>query len=263
MRLTPEAIRAKKSKKEKIVALTAYDYPFAKILDEEGVDIIMVGDSLGMVVLGYENTLSVTMSDMMHHARAVSRAVRHALVVVDMPSGSYSTPELALANAQKFIAEAGADAVKLEGGLEIEPQLKALRQKSIPVMGHLGLLPQSVKEKGGYKIQGRTKEEAEKILKDAELLEYWGAFAVVLECIPQDLGERITRKISIPTIGIGAGAQTDGQILVTYDLLGFEGAVKPRFVRTYAGLNLLVRNAVHHFQKDVQTGNFPSAEESY
>lgn len=263
MRLTAKAIFDKKGKGEKIIALTAYDFPFARILDEEGMDVVLVGDSLGMVLLGYESTIPVTMKDMLHHTKAVSRAVRRALLVADMPFGSYDTPEKAVSNAQRFLKEANADAVKLEGGLKIREQLKALIGVGIPVMGHVGMLPQSINEMGGYKVQGKNKAQADKILEDAVLLDELGAFSIVLECIPQTLGARITKEVKCPTIGIGAGPKTDGQVLVLHDLLGFKAPVRPRFVRRYGDIEKEIRLAVSAYREDVLNGKFPSKEEGY
>lgn len=262
MRITPKTIFAKKKRCEKITVLTAYDYPFAKILDEAGVDIILVGDSLGMVVLGYSSTLPVTMADMIHHTRAVARAVKQALVVSDMPYRSYRMPSEAVKNA-KQLKKAGAQAVKLEGGKAVQKQVAAILKAGIPVMGHGGMLPQSVEKLGGYKVQGRDSNQAEKIFEDALLLDRLGAFAIVLECVPQELGRRISLAVTCPTIGIGAGAGTDGQVMVLHDMLGFEGKVRPRFVRPYAQLTEQTRAAVQHYIEDVQRGRFPSKEESY
>ena len=261
MRLTPNALY-KKKRREKITALTAYDFPFAAILDRAGVDLILVGDSLGMVLLGYENTLPVTMEDMIHHTKAVSRAAKRGLVAADMPYHSYNTPAQAVSNAKQLL-EAGAQAVKLEGGGKIEKQIRALVQKKIPVIGHLGMTPQSVKQLGGYKVQGREKKQADQILKDALLLDKAGVFALVLECIPAGLGAEITRAVKCPTIGIGAGPDTDGQILVLHDMLGFEGKVHPRFVRRYASIEEDAFRAIENYREDVLAGKFPLKEESY
>ncbi len=263
MRLTVKAIHEKKKKGEKVVVLTAYDFPFARILDEAGIDIILVGDSLGMVLLGYESTLPVTMREMLHHTKAVSRAVTKAVVVADMPFGSYETPEKAIRNATRFLKEAHADAVKLEGGERIQKQIEALRAAAIPVMGHLGMTPQSAGLLGGYHVQGKDKPDADKILKDAVLLDRLGVFSIVLECVPAQLAEQITRQVQCPTVGIGAGPKTDGQVLVLHDMLGFEGKVHPRFVRKYASLGDEVKRAVSAYRDDVLKGKFPSKEESF
>lgn len=257
-----DIIQQKKQGK-KIVALTAYDFPFAKILDESGIDIILVGDSVGMVSLGYETTLSVTMEDMLHHVKAVKRAVKSALLVADMPFGSYEGTEKAVLNASRLIKEAGADAVKLEGGSQIMEEVKALIEYDIPVMGHLGMTPQSIKQLGGYKVQGKSKEEADLIFQDALALEKAGIFSLVLECVPVSLSKRITQELTIPTIGIGAGIETDGQVLVLHDLLGFPSPVRPRFVRRYADLNAIVRDAVTQYKNDVLNKKFPKLEESF
>jgi 3-methyl-2-oxobutanoate hydroxymethyltransferase len=261
--MTPAEIRDKKRRGGKITVLTAYDYPTAKILDEEGVDMILVGDSLGMVLLGYDNTLSVTMEDMAYHARAVSRGIRRALAVADMPAGSFETPALALHNAGRFVKECGIGGVKIEGGSKIREQVKALTGAGIPVAGHLGMLPQSVGETGGFKVRGKKPEEAEKILEDAVMLDELGVFALFLECVPRSLGALVSKKVSCPTIGIGAGPETDGQVLVLYDLLGFRGKVAPKFVRPYADFDGEIRNAVRAYCRDVTAGKFPSEAESY
>lgn len=262
-KLTVKSIREKKGR-EKITALTAYDFPFGRILDESGVDIVLVGDSLGMVLLGYESTVRVTMREMIHHTKAVSRAVRRSLIVGDMPFGSWQgSAEQAWRSARRFIQEGGADAVKLEGGGRAVKTVEKLVRSSIPVMGHLGMTPQTATSLGGYKVQGREPKQARKILEDAQRLDAAGVFSLVLECVPRGLAEKITKKVSCPTIGIGAGPQTDGQILVLHDLLGFEGAVHPRFVRRYAEFEKLTRQAVSRYIKDVQSKRFPSVEESF
>ena len=263
MKLTVKSIREKKGK-EKIVALTAYDYPFARILDEVGVDIVLVGDSLGMVVLGYDSTLPVTMREMIHHTKAVSRAVKKALIVGDMPFGSYhSSVEQAFRSARRFVQEGSADAVKLEGGGAVIETVKALSRTKIPVMGHLGMTPQTATLLGGYKVQGREPKAAREIVDDALRLEDAGIFSLVLECIPHRLAERITKKLSCPTIGIGAGPKTDGQILVLHDLLGFEGKVHPRFVRRYAQFEKEAKKAFSRYLTDVRASSFPSIKESF
>jgi 3-methyl-2-oxobutanoate hydroxymethyltransferase len=261
--LTPSQIREKKKRGEKIAVLTAYDYPTAKILDEEGVDMILVGDSLGMVLLGYDNTLPVTMEDMVYHAKAVSRGIRRSLAIADMPAGSFETPELALHNAGRFVKECGIGGVKIEGGSKIREQVRALTGAGIPVAGHLGMLPQSVGETGGFKVRGKKPEEAEKILEDAAMLDALGVFALFLECVPGALGAEVSKRVSCPTIGIGAGPGTDGQVLVLHDLLGFRGNVTPKFVRRYADLDGDIRKAVRAYRSDVMTGKFPSEAESY
>lgn len=262
MRNSPKLFFQKKRRRKKISVLTAYDYAFAKILDEAGTDMILVGDSLGMVVLGYDTTLPVTMEDMIHHTGAVARAVKKALVVADMPYRSYGTAALAVKNAKR-LQKAGADAVKLEGGTEIAKQVRAILKAGIPVMGHLGMTPQSIEKMGGYKVQGRDPKQAQKILSDAQILEDLGVFSIVLECVPAELGAKVTRALKCPTIGIGAGAGTDGQVLVLHDMLGFETGVRPRFVRKYAALGEETREAVREYIEDIASGKFPSKEESY
>ncbi|OQA57292.1 MAG: 3-methyl-2-oxobutanoate hydroxymethyltransferase [Candidatus Omnitrophica bacterium ADurb.Bin277] len=262
MKLTPDSIYEKKSKREKITALTAYDFPTARILDEAGVDILVVGDSLGMVLLGHENTCDVTLKDIAHHTRPVARASKRALVVADMPYHSYLNPEEALANAKALVKEHGADAVKLEGGLAIEHQLIKLVGAGIPVMGHIGMLPQAV-QNNKYRVHGKSEEEAASILEDAKLLEKLGAFAIVLECLPASLAKKITQSVKCPTIGIGAGAGTDGQILVVHDMLGIRSGVSPRFVRRYADVEETVKEAVRNYCRDVIRGKYPSEKESF
>ncbi|MDD5217600.1 MAG: 3-methyl-2-oxobutanoate hydroxymethyltransferase [Candidatus Omnitrophica bacterium] len=263
MRLTVKAIRDKKKKREKVTVLTAYDFPTARILDEEGVDIVLVGDSVGMVLLGYESTLPVTMREILHHTKAVSRAVRHALVVADMPFGSYGHTEQALRNAGRLIREGGADAVKLEGCVKIQKQIQAIIDAGISVMGHVGMKPQTATLLGGYRVQGKDKAQADAILEEAVMLDRLGAFSIVLECVPAVLADKITRKVKCPTIGIGAGSKTDGQVLVLQDMLGFQSNVRPKFVRRYASLDKEIRKAVSNYREDILSGRFPSKEESY
>ncbi|MBI4460406.1 MAG: 3-methyl-2-oxobutanoate hydroxymethyltransferase [Acidobacteria bacterium] len=263
-RVTTTHLVKMKERAEKIVTITAYDYPTACLVDEAGVDVVLVGDSLGMVVLGYETTLPVTLEEMIHHTRAVARGLKRALLAVDMPFMTYQTgPAEALRNAARLMQEAGAMAVKLEGGIEVCPQVQALVTAGIPVMGHLGLTPQSIHVFGGYKLQGRDEAAARKMLADAKALEAAGAFSVVLECIPEDLAAKITASLSIPTIGIGAGSHCDGQVLVLHDMLGIAGKVKPRFVKEYAQLGLAIRGAVEEYVSEVRTGKFPSPEHSF
>jgi 3-methyl-2-oxobutanoate hydroxymethyltransferase len=248
---------------EKIVTLTAYDFPTARIADEVGVDLILVGDSLGMVVLGYENTLPVTMGEMLHHTRAVARAKPRALVVADLPYRSYETVTQAVRNARRFVT-AGADAVKLEGGSKnICALVRAVVRAGIPVLGHIGLIPQSIEKMGGYRVQGKTPAEAQRLMKEAKALEQAGAFGMVLECIPAHLASRVTRHISIPTIGIGAGRDCDGQILVSHDLLGFGAWGIPKHARRYAHLAKVIRRAFAAYGADVRAGNFPTAANSF
>jgi 3-methyl-2-oxobutanoate hydroxymethyltransferase len=247
----------------KITVLTAYDFAFARLVDQAGIDIVLVGDSLGMVILGYESTVSVTVPEMLHHLKAVRRGTKHALLVLDMPYGSYETPAAALRNARTFVKEGGAQAVKLEGGFGVLKQVRALTEAGIQVMGHLGMLPQSIQKLGGYKVQGKTHEAADRILKEAKALEEAGAFSIVLECVPRALAKRVTKAVGVPTIGIGAGPDTDGQVLVIHDLLGFESAVKPRFVRRYAQFGKEADRAIRRYRDDVLKGKFPSERESY
>jgi len=255
----------KKARGEKIVALTAYDFPTALILDEAGVDIILVGDSLGMVVLGYENTIPVTMDEMIHHTKAVSRAARRALIIGDMPYFSFhQTEPLTIANASRFLKEAGAKAIKIEGASKRRLRLiKAMVEAEIPVMGHVGLTPQSIHHLGRFKVRGKETEEARKICADAQDLERAGVFAVILECIPQDLARRITAKMKVPTIGIGAGPHCDGQILVFHDLVGYSTGYIPKFVKRYADLQAVIGRAVRKYTEDVKAGAFPDEIHSY
>lgn len=263
-RVTTVSLKEKKRRGEKITMLTAYDYPTAKMVDEAGIDTILVGDSLGQVVLGYENTLFVTMDEMIHHTRAVSRAVKNALVIGDMPFLSYHISiEESLRNAGRFIQEGGAQAVKLEGGQERVETIKALIAAGIPVVGHIGLTPQAVHQFGGFKVQGKDLETARKLIADAKALEEAGVFALVLECVPAPLGKKITEEISIPTIGIGAGPDCDGQVLVIHDLLGLYGGHVARFVKQYAQLNGLILNALRQYKTEVENGTFPDPEHSY
>jgi 3-methyl-2-oxobutanoate hydroxymethyltransferase len=249
---------------QKITCLTAYDYPTARLLDEAGVDVILVGDSLGMVVLGHENTLSVTIEEMLHHTRAVRRGTRRALVVADMPYGSYHADLAAsLHNAMRFVKEAGAEAVKVEGGERRLELISRLTEAEIPVMGHVGLTPQSVNALGGYRVQGKTADAAEQLIRDARAVEAAGAFAVVLEAVPRELAAQITRELRIPTIGIGAGPDCDGQILVVHDLLGLTFSQTPKFARQYANVGEIISKAVREYCDDVRESGFPSDGESY
>jgi 3-methyl-2-oxobutanoate hydroxymethyltransferase len=249
-KITPDAVRAMKARGERIAALTAYDYPTARLLDEAGVPLLLVGDSLGMVVLGYPDTTQVTIGEMRHHTAAVARAPTRALVVADLPFHTYQTPAEALANARVLIA-AGAQAVKLEGGVEVVPEIAALREAGIAVMGHIGMLPQSIREEGGYKIKGRTEAERARLLGDARAVEAAGAFALVLELVEPESATAITKGVSIPTIGIGSGANCDGQILVTHDLVGAFPWFKPKFAVTRADVAGAIRGAAEAFVRDV------------
>lgn len=263
-RVTTSQIKDMKANKQKISMLTAYDYPTAKMVDESGIDMILVGDSLGNVMLGYENTLSVTMEDMIHHTRAVSKAAKRAMVVGDMPFLSYhiSITE-AVRNAGRFIQEGGAQTVKIEGGTERVDTIKAILDAQIPVVGHIGLTPQSVNKFGGYKVQGKDLETANKLIEDARALEKAGVFAIVLEMVPTQLAKRITEEISIPTIGIGAGHFCDGQVLVVNDMLGIYGGFTPKFVKKYANLQPLIMEAMQQYKKEVDEGVFPGEEHGF
>ena len=249
---------------QKITCLTAYDYPTARLLDEAGVDILLVGDSLAMVVLGYESTLPVTMEEMLHCTRAVRRGTRRALLVADMPYGSYhDDPAQAVRNAVRFVKEAGAEAVKLEGGERRLDLISRLVDAEVPVMGHIGLTPQSVNAFGGFRVQGKTEEAGERILRDARAVEAAGAFSIVLESIPRELAARITAELKIPTIGIGAGPDCDGQVLVIHDMLGMSFGHRPKFARRYAEVGEQISRAAAEYCRDVQQGTFPSDAESY
>lgn len=255
----------KKAGREKITALTAYDFPTAKIMDRAGIDIILVGDSLGMVVLGYENTIPVTMDMMIHHTRAVTRGTEKALVVGDMPFFSYNVSlEEAKKNACRFIQEAGAGAVKIEGSSPRRLQLiSSLVEADIPVMGHVGLTPQAIHHLGRFQVKGKNRREARDILAQARDLEGAGVFSVVLECIPRELAGEVTKKLNIPTIGIGAGPHCDGQILVFHDLAGYSHGYLPKFVKQYAGLNDVIGNAVKNYIQDVKKNAFPEDKHCY
>ncbi|MFZ3172550.1 MAG: 3-methyl-2-oxobutanoate hydroxymethyltransferase [Carboxydocellales bacterium] len=263
-RVTTTALRRLKEAGKKVTVLTAYDYSTAKILDAAGVDVLLVGDSLGMVMLGYDSTLPVTMADMLHHTKAVARGTKQALVVADMPFMSYHVSAAeSVRNAGQFLQEAGAQAVKLEGGQEMVDTAKAIIRAGIPVMGHLGLTPQQVHQLGGYSVQGRDEAQARKILADAKLLEEAGAFALVLECVPAPLAKLISETINIPTIGIGAGAGCDGQVLVIQDLLGLYSDLTPKFVKRYANLNEPITAAVKAYIQEVREGIFPGPEHTF
>ena len=257
-------IRSMKKAQEKISMLTAYDYPMACILDECDIDIILVGDSLGNVVLGYESTLPVTMDDMVRHTQAVTRGVQKALVVADMPFMSYQvSAEAALANAGRLLKEGNAQAVKLEGGREHADIVYKMTYAGIPVMAHLGLTPQSVNQLGGYKVQGKNEDAAKNIIRDAKILEEAGAFSLVLECVPQTLAKEISASLTIPTIGIGAGNDCDGQVLVINDMLGITDRAVPKFVKQYALMKNEIKNAVKSYISEVKTGAFPDEGHSY
>ncbi len=258
------SLKASKQRGEKLVCLTAYDFPTARIVDEAGIDIILVGDSLGNVVLGYGNTVPVTLDEILIHLKAVRRAVQRALLVADMPYGSFHTgADDAVKNALKLIKEGGAEAIKLEGGHKRVQLVKRLVDEEIAVMGHIGLTPQSINKLGAYRVQGKTAAAARQLLDDARALEDAGAFAIVLEVVPREIASMITESISIPTIGIGAGAGCDIQVLVLHDMLGLSFGKLARFVRPYANLHEVITDAVSRYADDVRNGTYPSAEESY
>ncbi|RJR31809.1 MAG: 3-methyl-2-oxobutanoate hydroxymethyltransferase [Candidatus Latescibacterota bacterium] len=261
---TTRTILDMRARGERIVALTAYDYLTARIVGETGVDLLLVGDSLGMVMLGYENTLPVTMEEMIHHTKAVSRARPRALLVADMPFMSYqASVEDAVRNAGRLVKEGGAESVKLEGGERYVPVIEAIVHSSIPVVGHLGLTPQSLHQFGGYRVQGKDEKSAERLLSDASALERAGCFAIVLEGIPWRLAKRVTEALKIPTIGIGAGPHCSGQILVIHDMLGVHEGTLPRFVKTYGEIGLRMREAIEAYAREVREGAFPGMEHSY
>jgi len=264
MRVTIIDIKEMKQKKEKIPMLTAYDYVTAKMVDESGVPLILVGDSLGMVMLGYESTIPVTMDEMIHHTKAVVRGARQALVIGDMPFMTYHTSiSDALHNAASFIQKGGAQAVKLEGGEVVAEQVRRLVECGIPVMGHIGVTPQSMHQLGGFKARGKVVEEAKKLLNDASILEEAGAFAIVLECTPAPLSKLITQKLTIPTIGIGAGPDCDGQVQVISDILGLYTEFVPKHAKRYANLAGEIKTAVADYISEVKSLSFPTAEQSY
>ncbi len=264
MKNTVTTYQKMKDDHEKISMLTAYDYSTAKLIDEAGVNSILVGDSLGNVMLGYDNTIAVTVEDMIHHGKAVCRGAKNALVVVDMPFMSYQTSVYdAVVNAGRIMKETGCAAVKLEGGKVVCPQIKAIKEASIPVCAHLGLTPQSINALGGYKVQGKSLEAAKQLLEDAKAVEEAGAFAVVLECVPEKLAKKISEELHIPTIGIGAGAGCDGQVLVYADMLSMFSDFKPKFVRQFANVGAMMTQAFKDYDSAVKDGSFPAAEHSY
>jgi len=264
MRITINRIKEMKQKGEKITMLTAYDYTTAKIIDEAGIPLILVGDSLGMVVLGYESTIPVTMEDMLHHTKAVVRGTKQTMVVGDMPFMTYHiSVEDALRNAARFIQEAGAQAIKLEGGVTVVEKVRRIVDCGIPVMGHIGLTPQSIHQFGGFKIQGKTAQAAARLLEDARALEEAGAFAIVLETVPAPLATLITQKIDVPTIGIGAGAGCDGQVQVVNDVLGSFADFVPKHAKQYAKLGEIIRKAVTEYYNEVKAGSFPTDKHSF
>ena len=253
-----------KQRGEKIAMLTSYDYSMAKIVDQAGVDVILVGDSAANVMAGFETTLPITLDMMIYHAKSVVRAVERALVVVDLPFGTYQgNSKLALDSAVRIMKETEADAVKLEGGEEVLESIQRILSAGIPVMGHLGLMPQSIHKFGTYNVRAKNQAEAEKLLRDAHLLEQAGCFALVLEKIPAELGKRVSEELHIPTIGIGAGGATDGQVLVAHDMLGITQAFSPRFLRRYADLGTAISEAVGHYVDDVKSRDFPNEKEQY
>jgi len=263
-RTTVNDFLRKKTENKKICMITAYDYPFAMIADEAGIDAILVGDSLAMVVQGLDNTLPVTMDEMLYHTKMVSRAARNAMVIGDMPFLSYQTGiGDAVRNAGRFLKEAGASAIKLEGGAEVIEHIRAMTGADIPVMAHIGLTPQAIHRMGGYKVQGRTEEAARRLIEEAHMVEDAGAFALILEAIPMDLAKRLTEELSIPTIGIGAGPHCDGQVLVIHDVLGLFERFVPRFVKRYANLKEDALKALRAYREEVESGIFPSDEHSF
>ena len=263
-KITIHDLLKKKREGKKITMLTAYDYPFARIVDEAGIDAIIVGDSVGMVVQGLENTLPVTMDEMIYHTKIVSRAVKNAMVIGDLPFMSYQVgAEEAVRNAGRFLKEAGASAVKLEGGAEVAEHISAMTKSDIPVMAHIGLTPQSIHRMGGYKIQGKTEESAKRLLEEAHIVEDAGAFSLLLEAIPAGLAKKITEEMTIPTIGIGAGPYCDGQVLVLHDVIGLFDRFLPRFAKRYADLKDDVLKAVTAYKEEVEKGIFPSEKHSF
>ena len=264
MRVTINDVREMKARGEKIPMMTAYDYTSARIVDDAGIPIILVGDTLGQVVLGYDSTLPVTMDEMIHHTRAVARGAGRALIVGDMPFMSYQTgPTDALRNAGRFLQQGGAQTVKLEGGVNMAPTVERIVSSGIPVMGHIGLTPQSVNQLGGYKVQGKSLKSAVRLMEDARALEEAGAFALVLECVPASLARLITERVSIPTIGIGAGRNCDGQVQVFHDMLGLFTDFVPKHAKRYADLGQSIAGAVAEYISEVKDQRFPAREHSY
>lgn len=261
---TIKDISARKNQDSKITMLTAYDTSMARLLDEVGIDLILVGDSLGMVALGYDSTVPVTMEEMLHHCRAVRRGVKKSLIIGDMPFGSYQVSvEASVANGLRFLKEAGCDGVKIEGGRDVCQTLSAMVKVGIPVMGHIGLTPQTVGQLGGYKVQGTDEQAALRLIGDAMALERAGAFSIVLECVPGELARAITGAVSIPTIGIGAGVHCDGQVLVTNDMVGLFEKFTPGFVKQYIKLAPEIKNALSSFKDEVNSGSFPEARHTF
>jgi 3-methyl-2-oxobutanoate hydroxymethyltransferase len=263
-KITPVDIQTMKREGKKITMLTAYDYPMALLEDRAGIEIILVGDSLGMTVLGYENTLPVTMDEMIHHTKAVTRGAKYALIIGDMPFMSYNTSERdAILNAGRFMKEGGADAVKLEGGVSVKDVVKAIVRAGIPVMGHIGLTPQTISMLGGFKVQGKDAQAAQKIIDDALLLEDAGAFSILFEAVPAPIAKRITERLKVPTIGIGAGVHCDGQVLVVHDLLGLFDRFLPKFAKRYVNLSDLMLQAFKSYREEVSQGIFPTDQHSF
>ncbi len=263
-KITPVDVQAMKREGKRIAMLTAYDYPMALLEDRAGIEIILVGDSLGMTVLGYENTVPVTMEEMIHHTKAVTRGAKYALIIGDMPFMSYNTSEReAILNAGRFMKEGGADAVKLEGGASVKETLGAIVKAGIPVMGHIGLTPQTISMLGGFKVQGKDAQTAQKIIDDALSLEDAGAFSVLLEAVPAPIAKRVTERLSVPTIGIGAGVHCDGQVLVVHDMLGFFDRFTPKFAKRYINLSELILKAFDAYKEEVLKGTFPAEQHSF
>ena len=263
-KVTIHTLRKMKQAGERISMLTAYDASFARLLDRAGIEVLLVGDSLGMVVQGHDTTLPVTMDQMVYHCAAVSRATEHAHLVGDLPFGSYQTSaDEAVKNAMRIVSEGGVESVKLEGGAEYADIVRRIVRAGVPVMGHIGLTPQSVHKLGGYVVQGRTEEKAGRLIADAKALEEAGCYALILEMMPADLSAEITRSVGIPVIGIGAGAGCDGQVLVVYDLLGMNPDFSPKFVKKYLDLGVLIRDAAMRFRDEVRHGEFPAEENSF
>ncbi len=263
-KITIQDLFRKKAEGKKVTMLTAYDYPFAQIVDEAGIDAILVGDSLCMVVQGFENTLSVTMDEMIYHTKIVSRAVKSSMVVGDMPFMSYqASVEEAVRNAGRFLKEAGASAVKIEGAAEVAEHIRAMTKADIPVMAHIGLTPQSIHRIGGYKVQGRTEEAATRLIEEAHIAEDAGAFSIILEAVPMGLAKRITEEISIPTIGIGAGPYCDGQVLVLHDVIGLFERFLPKFAKRYVNIRDVVLKGIKKYKQEVEKEIFPSEDHSF
>jgi len=263
-KLTLLDIKSRKSSGPKISMLTAYDYPWALLADQTGIDILLVGDSLGMVVLGYQDTVSVTMDEMIHHVKIVSRVAKRALVAGDMPFGSYNvSKEKAVENANRFMKEGRADCVKLEGGKTMAPVVEAIVNAGIPVMGHIGLTPQTASALGGFKVQGKSAEAARALIEDAKAVEKAGCFSLVMEAVPAPIAKIITETVSIPTIGIGAGIDCDGQVLVMYDMVGLFDRFTPKFVKQYAKISEIISSAIAEFKADVENGRFPEEKHSF